>query len=77
MAVEMVFATYPSDEWVNLSVLDPACGTGGFLRAALLNVKSAIVAGAIGKWGDNEERVRREVAGPPDECLQPECPWCG
>ena len=62
MAVAMVFATYPSDDWVSLSVLDPACGTGGFLRAALLNIKSAIVAGAVGKWSNNEARVRREVA---------------
>ena len=62
MAVDMVFATYSSDDWATLSVIDPACGTGGFLRAALLNIKSAITAGAVGKWGDNEGRVRREVA---------------
>lgn len=33
MAVQMVFATYPKERWLNLKVLDPACGTGGFLVA--------------------------------------------
>ncbi len=35
MAVEMVFATYPKDEWLSLKVIDPACGTGGFMRATM------------------------------------------
>ena len=62
MAVELVFATYAADEWASLSVIDPACGTGGFLRAALLTIKRAIAEGAVGKWGADEARVRREVA---------------
>lgn len=33
MAARMVFATYPKDRWLSLKVLDPACGTGGFLVA--------------------------------------------
>jgi hypothetical protein len=35
MAVEMVLATYPKDRWLRLAILDPACGTGGFLVAAM------------------------------------------
>jgi len=31
MAVEAVVMTYPQDRWLSLKVLDPACGTGGFL----------------------------------------------
>ncbi|MEM1552968.1 MAG: N-6 DNA methylase [Candidatus Bathyarchaeia archaeon] len=33
MAVRMVFAIYPKERWLSLKVIDPACGTGGFLVA--------------------------------------------
>ena len=35
MAAEVVFSTYPKNQWLSLKVLDPACGTGGFLRAVM------------------------------------------
>jgi type I restriction enzyme M protein len=35
MAARMVFATYPQEKLTKLRVLDPACGTGGFLVAAM------------------------------------------
>lgn len=35
MAARMVFSLYPHERWESLKVLDPTCGTGGFLRAAL------------------------------------------
>jgi len=31
MAVKMALATFPEDRWLKLRILDPACGTGGFL----------------------------------------------
>jgi type I restriction enzyme M protein len=35
MAARMVYSMFPHNQWSQLSVLDPSCGTGGFLRAAL------------------------------------------
>jgi type I restriction enzyme M protein len=35
MAAEMAFATYPPERQLKLHVLDPACGTGGFLVAVM------------------------------------------
>jgi len=35
MAAEVVFSTYPKNQWLSLKVLDPACGTGCFLRAVM------------------------------------------
>ena len=37
MAAEMLLATFPRDKWLEIDVLDPAAGTGGFL-VALINV---------------------------------------
>ena len=39
MAVEMVLSTFQPEKKLELMILDPACGTGGFLRAALLEIK--------------------------------------
>lgn len=35
MATRMAFATYPEEKWLKLRILDPACGTGGFLVSAM------------------------------------------
>ena len=70
MAVDMVFDTYPSDDWATLSVIDPACGTGGFLRAALLNIKSAITGGRCRKVGRQRGARPKRSCRPPDDCLQ-------
>lgn len=42
MATRMVFATYPKEKWTELKVLDPACGTGGFLVSALNMLREAV-----------------------------------
>lgn len=42
MATRMVFATYPKSRWTELKILDPACGTGGFLVSALNLLRDAI-----------------------------------
>lgn len=54
MAVRMVFATYPKDNWLSLKVLDPACGTGGFLRATMnlwRELHYANVVALVSKFG--------------------------
>jgi type I restriction enzyme M protein len=35
MAARMALATFPDDKWLKLRVLDPACGTGGFLVSVM------------------------------------------
>jgi type I restriction enzyme M protein len=66
MAVRMLFATFPPDKRLQLRILDPACGTGGFLRAALLQIKHVVTEQISLKRGQgtraqNEihERIRR------------------
>jgi type I restriction enzyme M protein len=62
MAVGILLATCPPAERLNLRILDPACGTGGFLRSALVGVKEIIVQQATRKWRDNTERARQDIA---------------
>lgn len=47
MAARMVFATYPAEKLLKLKIVDPACGTGGFL-VAVMNV-----------WRENLEKIQR------------------
>jgi len=59
MAVEMLFSTIPEDKWKELKVIDPACGTGGFLIAILNYVKSVFYKEELQKWGDEEKATIR------------------
>jgi type I restriction enzyme M protein len=61
MAVRMVLATYPPEHRLKLKILDPACGTGGFLRAALLAIRDLISHQEYAKWGINTERAEAET----------------
>jgi type I restriction enzyme M protein len=54
MAVHMVMATYPPEKRLRLKSIDPACGTGGFLRAVLLELKAIIEAQENAKWKNRE-----------------------
>jgi type I restriction enzyme M protein len=56
MAVRMIMATYQRERRLKLKVLDPACGTGGFLRAALLSLRDVIDEQEASKWGRNKEK---------------------
>jgi type I restriction enzyme M protein len=62
LAVSMVLNTYPPERQLSLRILDPACGTGGFLRAALVFVRGIIETQATAKWGSNRDRIREDVA---------------
>src|SRR6185437_2327626 len=57
MAVRMVLSTYRPERRLKLKVLDPACGTGGFLRAALLQLREVIAEQAYRKWTSNKQRA--------------------
>lgn len=57
MAVRIVFATYRREDLLDLHIIDPACGTGGFLRAALLNLRTLIEEQERAKWGDEVDKA--------------------
>jgi type I restriction enzyme M protein len=62
MAVQMVLSTYPLDKRLKLRILDPACGTGGFLRAALIHVKDIIEEQELGKYRGDRSKAAPRVA---------------
>ena len=62
MAVRMVFSTYPPEQRLKLRIIDPACGTGGFLRAALLQLEGVIYAQVLEKWRGNREKATRDTS---------------
>ncbi|MBN1450634.1 MAG: N-6 DNA methylase [Anaerolineales bacterium] len=62
MTVQMALATYPQDQWGRLRILDPACGTGGFLVATMNVWREAILSQQITKWQGNEGRAAEETA---------------
>jgi type I restriction enzyme M protein len=62
MAVQMVFATYSPETRLRLRIFDPACGTGGFLRAALIQVRQIIAEQEYAKWGKNRVKADAQIA---------------
>ena len=61
MAAEMLLATFPSERWLSIDILDPAAGTGGFL-VALMNVwQDHIRALVQSRWGEDDRRVEVET----------------
>jgi type I restriction enzyme M protein len=62
MAVGIVLATYREDQRLRLKILDPACGTGGFLRAALIQLRQIIAAQTASKWRGNKQRADQETS---------------
>jgi type I restriction enzyme M protein len=57
MAVEML------DPTEKQLILDPACGTGGFLITAMNHVIEKIRAAELAKWGNNLSRAEEAVKG--------------
>jgi type I restriction enzyme M protein len=53
----MAVAMLAPDE--SKSILDPACGTGGFLITAMNHVIAQIQDAESARWGNNQERARR------------------
>ena len=61
MAVRMLLATYPTEKRLQLRILDPACGTGGFLRAALLHVKDIVSDQILRKRQGQGAKAQNEI----------------
>lgn len=68
MATEVVFATFPEEQWLNLRVLDPACGTGGFLIMVKNLWREVIEKQERQKWASADEAFRRTYGRLRDVC---------
>lgn len=62
LAASIVLSTYRPEQLPRLKVLDPACGTGGFLRATLLSMKGVFEQQELAKHKGNREKARPYVA---------------
>lgn len=59
MAAQVAFATYPRDRWLELKILDPACGTGGFLVEVKTLWRDLLFAQERAKWGPGDKSIER------------------
>jgi type I restriction enzyme M protein len=62
MAANMVFSTYSREKWLKLKILDPACGTGGFLRAALICLREVLAEQAYEKWRGDKTKAEPDIS---------------
>ena len=62
MAVKMVLQTYPKQDRLSLRIIDPACGTGGFLRSTLLLLREIVEEQEGAKWKDPEKMESQTTA---------------
>lgn len=61
MAVRMAFATFPTEKWINLKILDPASGTAGFLVAVMKEWHKYLYNRELSKWGDEGKAAQRSI----------------
>ena len=60
MAVESLFNIYPREQWNSLRIIDPACGTGGFLIEVINFLKRHFIEEERGKfWADEAQAIRQ------------------
>jgi type I restriction enzyme M protein len=70
MAIRCLFSTFPKDSWNNLKVIDPSCGTGGFLVATINFIKQHFYEVEFAKWGDEIEAVSNAEKRIKDYCAR-------
>ena len=63
MAVEALFNLYSSEQWRSLRVIDPACGTGGFLIEVINFLKRHFVKEEQDKWGVDKAQAIKQAEG--------------
>jgi len=61
LAVESLFQMYPSEKWHNLRVIDPACGTGGFIVEIINVMKQHFLEEEKKKWPGDETQALKQV----------------
>ena len=71
MAVEMVFALFPRERWMSLRLIDPAAGTGGFVRAAMNFWRDHIYVQQHRKW-----KLRERAFVETENLLRDVCTRC-
>lgn len=59
MAVESLFNAYPPEQWHNLRIIDPACGTGGFLIEVINFLKRHFIHEERKKWTDETQAIKQ------------------
>lgn len=59
MAVESLFYMYPPEQWHNLRVIDPACGTGGFLIEVINFLKRRFIQEEREKWRNETQAIKQ------------------
>ena len=68
MAVEGLFSSYPQERWRNLRIIDPACGTGGFLIEIINFMKRYFGKSEREKYDDESKAIKEA-----DERLKQYC----
>ncbi|MGK7932376.1 MAG: class I SAM-dependent DNA methyltransferase [Microcystaceae cyanobacterium] len=61
MASRIALLTYPRERWLELKILDPTCGTGGFLVATMNVLREVIREQQLRKWRNNESKAEEET----------------
>lgn len=59
MAVESLFSMYPHERWNSLRIIDPACGTGGFLIEVINFLKRHFIDEERGKYKDETQALKQ------------------
>ena len=62
MATRMVLATFPSEKWLDIRILDPAAGTGGFLVSAMNVYAEYIHELERQRFRQDDDRVQASTA---------------
>jgi type I restriction enzyme M protein len=59
MAIESLFSMSLQEKWTSLRIIDPACGTGGFLVEVINFIKRYFIEEERKKWDDETQALRQ------------------
>lgn len=68
MAVQTIFSSHPKSYWLSPKVIDPACGTGGFLRASMALWHHYIFEQEKHKWKLDHVAIEKTAARLKEHC---------
>ena len=61
LSVEGLFATFTKDKWNKLKILDPACGTGGFLVTTINFIRDHFLNEELKRWQNDPEKANNAI----------------
>lgn len=70
MAIESLFSMYPQEKWNSLRIIDPACGTGGFLVEIINFIKRHLIEEEQKKWEDETQALKQSEDRLKNYCQQ-------